>query len=170
MLGDRLAGRAISGAPYRQHRLADAFALIGWGVCQAERRSGIARGRITRWLKGDPADRAFLDWIGQLAALHGRLASPLSPAVTTDSNRPPLGPYEITLARLTIGWSERQLAERSGEHRTTLRRLAAGGMTGDRKIGRWLELLADGHRTWPRPHPDQLEDYPVATDQPNRCL
>lgn len=135
--------------------LRQALLVIGWGVAQVERRSRFSRHRIARWLSGQPDDESFVVWIGHLEALHRRLASPLSPYVRPDGNRPPLGPYEMAVARMTIGWSERQVAERSGEHRTSLRRLTHG-RSHDWRLSRWLDLLADGHRTWPCPEPQCL--------------
>lgn len=138
----------------RSIRIRGLLDVIGWGVTQFERRSLVSRHRLARWLDGQSPDAHVVTWLAGLAALHRRLASPLSPDVRPDGNRPLLDGYEVALARITIGWSERQLAERSGEHRTTLRRLGQPGARANWRLGRWLDLLADGHRAMPRPQSD----------------
>ncbi|GBR28626.1 hypothetical protein AA3271_2798 [Gluconobacter japonicus NBRC 3271] len=57
----------------------------------------------------------------------------------------------MTSALITIGWSERTLADRLGEHRTALRRLIEEQGHLPERQSRWLEALADGHRDLPRP-------------------
>ncbi|MFS3137519.1 transcriptional regulator [Gluconacetobacter sacchari] len=147
MPGDSPVRRlAVKGISLRQ-----AFETIGWSVTQAERRSRVHRHRIARWLAGAPADPDFVQWIAALERLHRRLASPLSVHVQPGGNRPLPTAYELTLACLTIGWSERQFAERSCIHRTTLRRLDRHRPVQDWRVGRWVELLADGHRMHPQP-------------------
>lgn len=125
---------------------------IGWGVRQAARRSGMSRDRITRWRDGAAAaDPAFVAWLTELGSLHRRLSSPLARAVPRAGNRPDLDAAGVTCALIVIGWSERQLADRMGTHRTTLRRILEGqGLLASRE-SRWLEALADGHRDLPRP-------------------
>ncbi|MFT9091326.1 MAG: helix-turn-helix transcriptional regulator [Gluconacetobacter sp.] len=131
--------------------LARAFSVIGWTPTQAERRSRISRHRIARWLDGAMPDPDFVRWIADLEALHRRYWSPYAETVTPGANRPAPGAYEVCVARMTIGWSERQLAERSGIHRTELRRYFAGRQGRGWRLGRWLELLADGHRLYASP-------------------
>jgi hypothetical protein len=38
----------------------------------------------------------------------------------------PMSPYRLSLCLIILGWSERELARRTGEHRTTIRRWLAG--------------------------------------------
>ncbi len=63
----------------------------------------------------------------------------------------PMSPYRLALCLLTIGWSERELARRSGEHRNTVRRWLAGDSAVDAEIAAWLEILAAVHRANPGP-------------------
>ena len=130
------------------------LSAIGWGVRQASRRSGVSKDRILRWQSGQGIpDPEFLKWLAALGMLHRRLSHPLARAVPPVGNRPPLNGYAMTSALLTIGWSERTLAERLGEHRTALRRvLEEQGYLPERQ-SRWLEALADGHRELLRPLP-----------------
>lgn len=125
---------------------------IGWGVRQAARRSGVSRDRITRWRDGvTTADPAFMAWLTELTGLHRRLSSPLARAVPRAGNRPDLDAAGVTCALIVIGWSERQLADRMGAHRTSLRRILEGQGLLPTRESRWLEALADGHRDLPRP-------------------
>ena len=132
--------------------ISDELSVIGWGVRQASRRSGFSKDRIQRWQAGlGVPDPNFLKWLSALGFLHRRLHHPLARSVPPAGNRPLLNAYAVTSARITIGWSERTLAERLGEHRTALRRLINGhGLLPERE-SRWLEALADGHRDLPRP-------------------
>ncbi len=129
---------------------------IGWSLRQASRRSGFSRWQIQRWEHGAaPADPRFRSWLRELAELHSRLSSPLARAVPPPGNRLPLDGYGVTDALLTIGWSERLLAKRLGEHHTALRRLIIRNATFPARASRWLEALADGHRELPRPTRDE---------------
>jgi lambda repressor-like predicted transcriptional regulator len=139
-------------APPVPEAIAVMLGTIGWSVRQAERRSGVARDRIRRWRDGvAPPDPGFMAWLTALTYLHRRLASPLSPAVPPAGNRPCLPPAAITEALLVIGWSERMLARRMGEHRNAVRRILAGEQLLSARGSRWLDALADGHRELGRP-------------------
>ena len=132
--------------------IAGELSTIGWGVRQASRRSGVSKDRILRWQSGHSIpDPDFLRWLAALGMLHRRLSHPLARAVPPAGNRPPLNGYAMTSALMTIGWSERTLAERLGEHRTALRRLIEEQGHLPERQSRWLEALADGHRDLPRP-------------------
>lgn len=133
-------------------RIVASLAVIGWGLRQAERRSRISRMRLLRWCRNEePADPSFLAWLGRLERAHRRLASPLAAAVPPRGNRPLLSAAGIISSLIMIGWSERQLAERMGVHRTSLRRvLERQGQIAPR-ASRWLEALADVHRDDPHP-------------------
>lgn len=125
---------------------------IGWSVCQASRRSQISRDRIARWRNGvaEPP-QSFMEWLDALHALHQRYATPLSRNVPLSSNRSPMNAYAVSRALITLGWSERRLAEHLGYHRTELRRLLEGGGKLGARPSRWLEMLENGHRDLPRP-------------------
>nr|WP_252350153.1 transcriptional regulator [Gluconobacter cerinus] len=128
------------------------LSVIGWSARQAARRSGVSKDRILRWQDGQgQPDPHFLKWLSALGFLHRRLSHPLARAVPPPGNRPPLNGYAVTSALITIGWSERVLAERLGEHRTALRRLISSHGHLPVRESRWLEALADGHRDLPRP-------------------
>lgn len=141
--------------------LGHALRSIGWSLCQVERRSRVSRHRICRWLDGVPAEPGFVAWIAALDTLHRQLATPLSIYVTPGRNRPLPTAYEIAKARMTIGWSERQLTERGGIHRTTLRRLDGQKRIEDWRFARWLELLTDGHSLHPHP---EFHSFPESGD------
>lgn len=64
---------------------------------------------------------------------------------------PPMSPYRLALCLLTIGWSERELVRRSGEHRNTVRRWLAGDSAIDAEVAAWLEVLTAVHRANPGP-------------------
>ncbi len=62
-----------------------------------------------------------------------------------------MSPYRLSLCLLTLGWSERELARRTGEHRNTLRRWRAGESPIDADVAAWLELLVVVHVANPGP-------------------
>jgi len=98
-----------------------------------------------------PIDPDFRLWLERLAALHRRYPGPLVATLPPVGNLLPYGPYEIGIALLTIGWSERQLATHLSEHRTTLiRRRQRRDMLSPRE-SRWLDVLTEGHRAIGRP-------------------
>lgn len=51
----------------------------------------------------------------------------------------------------TIGWSQRQLAERLGVSEPTIRRQCSGRYEPDPRVLAWLEQLAKAHRDAPVP-------------------
>lgn len=128
-----------------------ALVWIGWPLQQLSRRSGYDRHEITRWMLKGGMPEPFRLWLAALRAVHIRYPSPLATTVRPGGNRPPLGRWEVLRIQLVIGWSERQLAERLGEHRTALRRRLEAGETLDARESQWLELLEDGHRLYQRP-------------------
>lgn len=128
-----------------------ALVWIGWPLQQLSRRSGYDRHEITRWMRKGGMPDPFRLWLTALRAVHVRYPSPFAVSVQPGGNRPPLGRWEVLRIQLVIGWSERHLAERLGEHRTALRRRLEAGGTLDMQESRWLELLEDGHRLNPRP-------------------
>ena len=62
-----------------------------------------------------------------------------------------MSPYRLSICLLTLGWSERELARRTGEHRNTLRRWLAGESAIDTDVAAWLETLAAFHIANPAP-------------------
>jgi transcriptional regulator with XRE-family HTH domain len=62
-----------------------------------------------------------------------------------------MSPYRLSLCLITLGWSERELARRTGEHRTTLRRWLAGESEIDPAVARWLGVLVAVHAANPGP-------------------
>ncbi len=67
------------------------------------------------------------------------------------SPAPPMSPYRLSVCLIILGWSERELARRTGEHRTTLRRWLAGEGQIDPSVAKWLEVLVAVHITNPCP-------------------
>jgi hypothetical protein len=70
-----------------------------------------------------------------------------------------MSPYRLALCLLTLGWSEREVARRTGEHRNTVRRWLAGGSVVDPDVANWLELLMAVHLANPGPRRKPLATY-----------
>jgi transcriptional regulator with XRE-family HTH domain len=73
-----------------------------------------------------------------------------------------MSPYRLALCLLTLGWSERELARRTGEHRNTLRRWLAGESANDPAVAAWLEILMAVHLANPGPRRKPLAIYRLA--------
>jgi hypothetical protein len=73
----------------------------------------------------------------------------------------PMSPYRLGLCLLTLGWSERELARRTGEHRNTLRRWLAGESAVDPDVAAWLEVLMAVHLANPSPRRKPLAIYRI---------
>ena len=71
----------------------------------------------------------------------------------------PMSPYRLALSLLTLGWSERELARRTGEHRNTVRRWLAGESAVDPDVAAWLEILMAVHLANPGPRRKPLAIY-----------
>lgn len=61
-----------------------------------------------------------------------------------------LSPARIRICLATIGWSERELSRRTGNHHNTVRRWLEEGLTDPAMIG-WLLSLEQLHRENPCP-------------------
>jgi transcriptional regulator with XRE-family HTH domain len=59
--------------------------------------------------------------------------------------------YRLALSLLPLGWSERELARRTGEHRNTIRRWLAGESAVDAHVAAWLDVLVAVHLANPAP-------------------
>jgi Helix-turn-helix len=68
----------------------------------------------------------------------------------------PMSPYRLSLCLIILGWSERELARRTGEHRTTIRRWLAGESEIDSSVAKWLEVLVAVHVANPGPRRKHL--------------
>jgi transcriptional regulator with XRE-family HTH domain len=68
----------------------------------------------------------------------------------------PMSPYRLSLCLIILGWSERELARRTGEHRTTIRRWLAGESEIDPAVAKWLEVLVAVHVAHPGPRRKHL--------------
>jgi hypothetical protein len=64
---------------------------------------------------------------------------------------PAMSSYRLSLCLIILGWSERELARRTGEHRTTPRRWLAGDSGIDPAVAKWLEVLVAVHVANPGP-------------------
>jgi transcriptional regulator with XRE-family HTH domain len=62
-----------------------------------------------------------------------------------------MSPYRLSLSLLILGWSERELARRTGEHRTTIRRWLSGESGVDPAVAQWLDVLVAVHTENPGP-------------------
>lgn len=119
---------------------------IGWNLRPLARKMGVSHRQLDR-LAHDPV---LLEWLRSLAQLHQVYPHPLAASLTL-GNTPVLSPYGVMRGMIEIGWSERMMAERSFEHRTTLRRMFNGEARIPLRFSRWVELLAQGHRDRPMP-------------------
>jgi Helix-turn-helix len=79
-------------------------------------------------------------------------SSPTGPCVQ-NGHMPatPMSPYRLSLSLLILGWSERKLARRTGEHRTTIRRWLSGESKTDPAVAQWLDVLVAVHTENPGP-------------------
>ena len=62
-----------------------------------------------------------------------------------------MSPYRISLCLTTLGWSERELARRTGRHQTEVRRWMLGTTTIDPSVADWLTELEQFFREHPAP-------------------
>jgi Helix-turn-helix len=72
-----------------------------------------------------------------------------------------MSPYRLALCLLTLGWSERELARRTGEHRNTVRRWLASESAVDPDVAAWLEILMAVHLANPGPRRKPLAIYRI---------
>ena len=70
-----------------------------------------------------------------------------------DMQRRPAGmsPYRIGLCLAILGWSERELARRTGRHQTEVRRWMLGSAIVDPDVAKWLTSLEQFFREHPAP-------------------
>ena len=62
-----------------------------------------------------------------------------------------MSPYRIGLCLTTLGWSERELARRTGRHQTEVRRWMLGTAMIDFRVAEWLTELEQFFREHPAP-------------------
>jgi hypothetical protein len=74
-----------------------------------------------------------------------------------------MSPYRLSLSLLILGWSERELARRTGEHRTNIRRWLSGESAVDPDVAAWLDVLTAVHVANPGPRRKPLAIYQPAT-------
>ena len=86
------------------------------------------------------------------------------PPATTVMSR-----YRLSLCLLTLGWSERELTRRTGEHRNTLRRWLAGDSAIDPEVANWLEVLMAVHVANPGPRRKPVPFLVVAQHEGSRA-
>lgn len=77
-----------------------------------------------------------------------RQAKPARPAVAMSS-------YRLLVCLAILGWSERDLARRTGRHQTTVVRWAKGLSPVPGEVAAWLETLAAFHIAHPAPRRQQ---------------
>ena len=74
-----------------------------------------------------------------------RQTEPATPAITMSS-------YRLLVCLAILGWSERDLARRTGRHQTTIVRWVKGLSPIPGEEAAWLETLAVFHVANPAPH------------------
>jgi len=76
--------------------------------------------------------------------------------ISTEPNAAALMSAHRLLACLgVLGWSERELARRTGRPQTTVRRWVAGSSPVPADVAAWVEMLAAFHQTHPAPRAGQ---------------
>lgn len=63
----------------------------------------------------------------------------------------PMSPHRLLVCLAVLGWSERELARRTGRHQTTIKRWTGGGGAVDGDTAAWLENLVAFHLAHPAP-------------------
>ena len=61
---------------------------------------------------------------------------------TSASLPPPVSGSRLLAWLITLGWTERELARRTGRHQTTIRRWINGRSPIDPEVAAWLAMLA----------------------------
>lgn len=72
-----------------------------------------------------------------------------------------MSPYRIGLCLTTLGWSERELARRTGRHQTEVRRWILGTAMIDLNVAEWLTELEQFFRDHPAPRLRPMLRAPV---------
>jgi hypothetical protein len=63
----------------------------------------------------------------------------------------PMSPHRLLVCLAVLGWSERELARRTGRHQTTIKRWTGGSGAVDDGTAAWLERLVAFHLAHPAP-------------------
>jgi len=63
----------------------------------------------------------------------------------------PMSSHRLLVCLAVLGWSERELARRTGRHQTTIKRWASGSGAVDDDTAAWLGRLVAFHLTHPAP-------------------
>ncbi len=88
------------------------------------------------------------------------------PASRNESSRPDAEPngagtsmssYRLLVCLAVIGWTERELARRTGRLQTTVRRWTTGRSPVQADVAAWVEMLAAFHQAHPAPQAGQGE-------------
>ena len=65
--------------------------------------------------------------------------------------RPRMSAHRLLVCLVVLGWSARELARRTGRHRTTIARWTRGTRPVDADVAAWLETLVASHEAHPAP-------------------
>lgn len=68
-----------------------------------------------------------------------------------DTAAAPMSPRRLLVCLATLGWTERELARRTGRHQTEVRRWISGASPVRADIAVWLETLTAFHEAHPAP-------------------
>jgi hypothetical protein len=95
----------------------------------------------------------FAPAVGTLGVMNSFIpASDLCVQIEHKSSAPiAMSPYRLAICLSILGWSGHELARRSGEHRTTVRRWLDGGTIIAPEVAAWLEVLVAVHVQNPSP-------------------
>ena len=83
--------------------------------------------------------------------VHCEHKGPLPTGTAVVPRPEPMPGYRILRCLAILGWSERELARRTGRHQTSIRRWIDGTAATDADVAEWLQLLAQFHRDHPAP-------------------
>lgn len=145
------ANRGCHDLSATSEQIASNLRLIGWSVVQAEKRSGMGRNRISRWLSGVTPESSFVQWLALLAKWHGAWPSPFMRPLAPPTNSPPMKGREFYRTLLVIGWSERLAVARMGHNRAAFRAALSAGGHLTQQESQWLRYLELGHLAYTTP-------------------
>ncbi len=124
--------------------------LVGWIADQGDTPD--AEARVGGASSTGTAGACVHNEHSTLSALTVRGASCVHIEHTADARLVrPMSPHRLLVCLAVLGWSERELARRTGRHQTTIKRWAGGSGAVDDDTAAWLERLVAFHLAHPAP-------------------